>query len=107
MKRLTLFILLSVVVIALMGCNLEEAKIKEPPVTENEAKEIAKDLYGITLINKIALIELDEDEIDEFLSDEEKGRTSLFYIIEGIDDLKEEVTVYINSDDKSIHFEKL
>lgn len=104
MKRIMILIGLSLLMFLLTSCNVEEAKLKEPPVTEPEAEEIAKEDYHIKLINKFGLIELEEDEINKSPLEDAENLTSLYYVIEGITEDEEATTLYINSDDKTLHY---
>lgn len=104
MKRFTIYLPLILAALFLVGCNMNDGSIKEPPVTEAKAEEVATEVYDIELISRIGLIELEEDEISAIPFEKAEELTPMYYMIVGNNSNSEEKTIFINSDDHEVHY---
>jgi hypothetical protein len=89
------------------GCSSRESTQETAPgpaVTPEQAKELVINEYGITKIEKIELRHLTESELTN-LSDEQIELTPVYFVITGLIE-KEQVTVYVSSNEINHHFKR-
>ena len=89
------------------GCSGREFTQETAPgpmVTPEQAEELAMNEYGITKIEKIEVRNLTESELNN-LNDEQLELTPVYFVITGLIK-KEQVTVYLSSNEINHHFIK-
>jgi len=89
------------------GCSGREFTQETAPgpmVTPEQAEELAMNEYGITKIEKIEVRHLTESELNN-LNDEQLELTPVYFVITGLIE-KEQVTVYLSSNEINHHFIK-
>lgn len=90
--------------LTLISCNREENVLVGPSVTSNEAEKIAKENFNIIKINRVELRHLSDEELEENPYEEAKDKTPVYFLIKGIDKKQEEITIFINSNEKRINY---
>jgi uncharacterized protein YpmB len=107
MKRLS-FITCSLLLIFIIGgCSKHinpEEEIKGPGLTKDVAIEVAKNNYYVNEIETVELRSLTSEEFNKIISEEARKFTPVYYVVEGKDINKKEITVFVNSNDINFSF---
>jgi uncharacterized protein YpmB len=108
MKYLIIFFSIIIPMLTLISCSGEDDDLVRPSVgpsvTSDEAEEIAKDNFNIISINSVELRHLSNEEFDDIPYEEAKNITPVYFIIQGIDENQEEITVFVNSNEKKFNY---
>lgn len=106
MKYLIIFFSIIILMLKLFGCSGEDDDLVAPgpSVKSDEAEEIAKNNFNIISVNSVELRHLSDDEFDDIPFDEAKNITPVYFIIHGIDENKQEITVFVNSNEKKFNY---
>lgn len=103
LKKNILIILLALLVS--YGCQAEDSQLTAPgtaKVTPEQAKELAKDAYGVSEMEELELRLLTESEL-EYLTEEQLNFTPVYYVIDGTVE-NQHVKVFISSNEITHHF---
>src|SRR4051794_14473957 len=100
-RNSSLFQFVFIMLIAVMlisGCaSIEPAAPGTPIVTQEQAKSVAQEVYGITQVKEINIRHLTEDEL-KLRNEEQSQLTPVYYIINGLIE-DEQVTIYVSSNE--------
>ncbi|WP_316571448.1 hypothetical protein [Neobacillus sp. YIM B06451] len=62
------------------------------------------DIYNLSTIEKVDIRLLSDDELSKVVPDNAKNLTPVYFVIQGKDKNQNEITVFVNSNDKKINY---